>query len=130
MTLNALRVANFKAFGPSQRIPLRPITLLYGANSSGKSSVLHALALAHHAVETGDVDVHRTQIGGDSIDLGSFGQYVHQRQRQRQVELTFEIVPEMLTGRIAEWLRAARIVAVELGIGSGYLAERISLAAD
>ena len=130
MTLNALRVANFKAFGPSQRIPLRPITLLYGANSSGKSSVLHALALAHHAVETGDVDVHRTQIGGDSIDLGGFGQYVHQRQRQRQVELTFEIIPDRLTERIAEWLRAARVVAVELGIGSGYLAERISLAAD
>jgi len=49
MTLTALRIANVKAFAASQRVPLRPITLVYGANSVGKSSILHALALAHHA---------------------------------------------------------------------------------
>ena len=32
-------------------------SLIYGANSAGKSSVLHALALAHHAIETGDLDI-------------------------------------------------------------------------
>lgn len=77
MSLKAFSIANFKAFGASQRIPLRPITLIYGANSSGKSSAIHALALAHHAVETGDLDVQRTVIGGESIDLGGFRQYVH-----------------------------------------------------
>ncbi len=46
MTLTALRLANFKAFAASQRIPLRPITLVFGANSAGKSSLIHALALA------------------------------------------------------------------------------------
>ena len=83
MTLTALRIANFKAFAASQRVPLRPITLIYGANSAGKSSVLHALALAHHAVETGDLDTQRTQIGGEAIDLGGFRQYVHRRDRDR-----------------------------------------------
>ncbi len=50
MTLTALSIAKFKTFAASQRMPLRPITLIYGANSAGKSSILHALALAHHAV--------------------------------------------------------------------------------
>ena len=80
MTLTALRIANFKAFAASQRVPLRPITLIYGANSAGKSSVLHSLALAHHTIETGDLDTQRTQIGGEAIDLGGFRQYVHRRE--------------------------------------------------
>ena len=119
MSLTALRIANFKAFGPAQRVPLRPITLLYGANSAGKSSVLHALALAHHAVETGELDVRRTQIGGEAIDLGGFRQYVHRRQPEAQVELTFALEAKRLAGRAGDLLRAAGDVVVQLGIGSG-----------
>jgi len=130
MTLAALRLANFKAFGASQRVPLRPITLLFGANSAGKSSVLHALALAHHAIETGELDTQRTQIGGESIDLGGFRQYVHRRQRERQVELTFELDPGRLSGRVAELLRSARAAIVELGIGGGFASEQQTLFGD
>jgi len=52
--LTAIRIGNFKAFAEAQRIPVRPLTLIYGANSSGKSSVLHSLVLAYHALETSD----------------------------------------------------------------------------
>ena len=128
--LEAFRVANFKAFGASQRIPLRPITLVFGANSAGKSSILHALALAHHATETGKLDTQRTQIGGDSIDLGGFRQYVHRRQRERQVELAFELDPGRLSGRVAELLRSARGAVVELAIGGGFASEQQTLFGD
>ncbi|GIW56913.1 MAG: hypothetical protein KatS3mg082_3317 [Nitrospiraceae bacterium] len=130
MTLTALRIANFKAFAASQRVPLRPITLVYGANSAGKSSILHALALAHHAVETGELDVQRTQIGGESIDLGGFRQYVHRRERDRQVELAFEVDPGRLSGRVAELLRAARQVLVEVVVGSGFTSDQLTLFGD
>ena len=116
-------------------MPLRPITLLYGANSAGKSSVLHGLALAHHAVETGELDIQRTQIGGESIDLGGFPQYVHRRQRERQVELAFELNSGRLSGRVADLLRVTREVVVELGIGApnreiGVRVERFAVEAD
>lgn len=140
MTLRGLGFANFKAFGPLQRVPLRPITLLYGANSAGKSSVLHALALAHHAVETGELDVQRTQIGGEAIDLGGFRQYVHRRQRDAQVELAFAMEAKRLSGRAGELLRAAGDVVVQLGIGGdssegperegGVRVERFTVEAD
>ena len=117
MTLTALRIANFKAFAATQRVPLRPITLIYGANSAGKSSVIHALALAHHAIETGKLDTQRPQIGGESIDLGGFRQYVHRRERGRQVELGFELDPGHLSGHLAELLRSAQEVVVKLAIG-------------
>ncbi len=130
MTLTALRLANFKAFGASQRIPLRPITLIFGANSAGKSSLIHALALAHHAVETGELDTQRTQIGGEAIDLGGFRQYVHRRNRTQQVEMAFEIEPGRLTGRVAELLRSARGAVVEVAIGAGFGSEQKSLFGD
>lgn len=130
MTLTALRLANFKAFAATQRVPLRPITLIYGANSAGKSSVLHALALAHHAIETGDLDTQRTQIGGETIDLGGFRQYVHRRERWRQVELGFELDPGRLSGRVAESLRSARAVAAELAIGEGITTNQRTLFGD
>jgi len=119
LSLDALRLANFKAFGPSQRVPLRPITLVFGANSSGKSSILHAMALAHHAVETGDLDTQRTRIGGESVDLGGFRQYVHRRQLDSQVEMAFELDPGKLPGRVANLLGAARVAVVDLAIGGG-----------
>ena len=130
MNLTALRIANFKAFAASQRVPLRPITLIYGANSAGKSSVLHALALAHHAIETGDLDTQRTQIGGETIDLGGFRQYVHRRERGRQVELGLEFDPRHLTGRVAELLSASRKIEVELAIGEGITSDQQTLFGD
>ena len=74
--LTALHIGNFKAFADTQRIPLKPITLIFGPNSAGKSSFIHSLALAHEAQFGRDkrslarLDVHHTDIGGSSIDLG------------------------------------------------------------
>ncbi|MCD6328001.1 AAA family ATPase, partial [bacterium] len=75
--LTSLSLGNFKAFADTQKVPLKPITLIFGANSSGKSSIIHSLVLAQHASKTGNLDVHRTELGGESVDLGGFRQYVH-----------------------------------------------------
>lgn len=100
--LNCLHIANFKAFADVQRIPFRPLTLIYGANSAGKSSVIHSLILAHHAIQTGELDVHRTTVGGESVDLGGFRQYVHHRDASRQVEWAMTLDSRNFTGRLAE----------------------------
>lgn len=110
-------LGNFKAFAESQRIPVRPLTLIYGANSAGKSSIIHSLALARHALETGDLDVHRTTVGGDSVDLGGFRQYVHRREANRRVEWAFELDAAGFTGRMAELLAPVRKISVLLAVG-------------
>jgi hypothetical protein len=88
--LTGLRIGNFKAFAEEQHIPIRPITLIFGANSSGKSSILHSLLLANHALETGDWDVHQPRLGAESVDLGGFPHYVHQHQPAGGFLLHFE----------------------------------------
>ena len=44
MSICTLHVGNFRGLSEQQEIEIRPITLFIGANSSGKSSCIHALA--------------------------------------------------------------------------------------
>lgn len=95
--LHALLVGNFKAFADTQRIPLKPITLVFGPNSAGKSSFIHSLALAHEAQFGREkrgrarLDVHHTEIGGSAIDLGGYRQFVHRGQLRNGVEWGAEL---------------------------------------
>src|SRR5919109_3251089 len=102
--LTALRLGNFKPFAETQRLPIRPLTLIFGNNSSGKSSLIHGLLLARHAAETGELDIHGTAIGGESVDLGGFSQYIHRREAARRFEWAGEINVARLQGRLAELL--------------------------
>jgi hypothetical protein len=120
--ITCLRVGNFKAFADTQEIPIRPLTLVFGPNSAGKSSVIHSLALAHHAIFTGDLDTQRTEIGGESIDLGGFRQYVHRRDLSRQVEWGIELDTARLTGRLGDLLARAKTVAMQFLIGESVAA--------
>lgn len=89
--LTTLKLGNFKAFKETQTIPLRPLTLIFGANSSGKSSIIHGLLFAHEAHRSGNLDVQRTELGGDSVDLGGFRQFVYGAFPSRCVEWQVEL---------------------------------------
>ncbi len=121
--LTAMKVGNFKAFAETQSIPLKPITLIFGANSAGKSSFIHSLALGHEAEfgrekrNLGRLDVHHTDIGGSSIDLGGFRQYVHRGEALRRVEWGAEIDVGQLSGRVADLLAPVQRLSVLLSIG-------------
>ena len=66
--ISSISIENFKAFGNKQTLPVKPITLIFGPNSSGKSSIIHSLLFAQNALKTGNLDVFRTSGGGDSVD--------------------------------------------------------------
>src|SRR6266700_2027119 len=51
--LSRITVAGFKSIGPEQSIEIRPLTLLAGANSSGKSSMMQPLLLLKQTLEVG-----------------------------------------------------------------------------
>ncbi len=116
--LTSLSIGNFKAFGETQNIPIRPLTLIFGANSSGKSSIIHSLLLARHALETGNWSVHRTAQGGDSMDLGGFGAYVRRHDLATPVTLGFGLstAEDRLDTHLS--LRVGTSVSLRLDIGS------------
>ncbi len=100
--LIALDVGNFKAFADTQHLPIKPLTLIFGANSSGKSSLIHSLLLANHALVTDNVDVHKPRLGGDSVDLGGFLEFVHQHNVEQGC--TFGFTLNHRPSRTATWL--------------------------
>jgi hypothetical protein len=110
----ALGLGNFKAFAEMQNVPIRPLTLIFGANSSGKSTVIHGLLFARHALETENLNVSHTAIGGDSVDLGGFSQFVHRRDVSRRVEWSAELNADSLRGQARQLLGSAPALRVTL----------------
>ena len=104
--ITAIEIENFKGVGAPVRIDLRPITLLFGRNSAGKSTILQALCYAHEILSHGNVDARKTEIGGDQIDLGGFRRFVHRHEPARTIRLRFDLnleewrVPALLMERM------------------------------
>lgn len=75
--ITGITIENFKGIRDRVKIEFRPITLLFGANSAGKSSILHALHYAREVFERHNLDADHTIAGGKYIDLGGFRRLVH-----------------------------------------------------
>ena len=58
--------SNFKAFGEKmQAFDKKPITLVYGANSIGKSTLLHRELYMQYVLDKKKVNVNKTTMFGD-----------------------------------------------------------------
>ena len=107
--IKSLSLKNFKGFSNEIRIDLRPITLLFGANSAGKSSVLHALQYVREILERNNANADRTMQGGDAVDLGGFLNLVHGRDADRRIEIEIDMVlgdtsiPELVPDGFDDW---------------------------
>lgn len=107
--IKSLSICNFKGFSDEVRIELRPITMLFGANSAGKSSVLHALQYAREILERNNANADRTLQGGDAVDLGGFLNLVHGRDQERRIEIEIGMVlgnvsiPEIVPDAFEDW---------------------------
>jgi predicted ATPase len=70
-----LQLTNFKAWDNTGLIDLKPVTMLLGTNSSGKSSLIQSLLLLKQTVQSPDRSIH-LNLGGDEInDLFNFGNF-------------------------------------------------------
>lgn len=89
----SLEIENFKGIRKRQRVDFAPTTLLFGANSAGKSTVLQALHYLHDLLEHGSADVDRTILGGEVIELGGFARLVHRHDTELAIKLraTFRV---------------------------------------
>lgn len=95
--ITRIAIENFKAIRDRVSLDLKPITLLLGPNSSGKSSLLHALHYAREVFEHHNLDPDRVIAGGEFIDLGGFRNFVHGRDLSRAVVLPSISICEKVT---------------------------------
>lgn len=91
MSITAITIENFKGIQSPVRIEFKPITLLFGPNSAGKSTIVQALHYAFEIFERNNLDPGSTSKGGHSIDLGGFESLVYNHDLSRSVNLKFEL---------------------------------------
>ncbi len=90
-------IENFKAFGPKQTARIAPLTLLYGPNSAGKTTVLQVLKLLHQSFPAA-APSYPLRFSGPAVDLGGFTSTVFRNKDLAQitVDLDFAVNPASL----------------------------------
>jgi len=107
--LTAIELENFKGVGERVRIELAPVTLLFGANSAGKSTILQALQYVREVLERRNANPDRTLHGGEFVDLGGFRNLVHRRDLSRRIGIKLELnlnrasLPDLVPEAFDEW---------------------------
>jgi predicted ATPase len=86
--LTGITLENFKAFKEEQFIPINRITLVFGPNSAGKSSIIHALAFLKHVHQTdGDCNPGQMNYGWSNLDLGSWESLVFGQDKSATMKI-------------------------------------------
>ncbi len=88
--ITELSVQNFKSWKDTGKLQVAPLTGFFGANSSGKTSILQTLLMLKQTVErppdwNGVID-----FGDDSslVNLGSFDDLIHQHRRDVPLKIS------------------------------------------
>lgn len=113
----SFHVRNLRSIEDSTRIELRPLTLVVGRNSAGKSTLLRVLPLLRQSVE-------RRTSGpllwyGELVDFGSFADAVRWGAEKREIVLEFGIHLPKRPRRYAVTSRAGLPARISLTIANG-----------
>lgn len=88
--LKQLRIQNFKGWKDTGSIRMAPITLLFGANSSGKSSIGQFLMMLKQTVESPDRKAVFYPGGKNSaVQLGSYQEMVFNRDPENKIAFDY-----------------------------------------
>lgn len=98
------------AFKDEQELPLRPITLLYGPNSSGKSSIIQSLLLLSHGLRGGSIDTACVRAAPDAPDLGGLHHFSHNNNWRTDVKISLQL-------QAGDWSGCKAAAESELGVG-------------
>ncbi len=97
--LTQLHLKNFKGWKDTTPIRMAPLTVFFGTNSSGKSSIEQFLLMLKQTVDSSDRKM--VIFPGDAntpVNLGSFEDLVFGRNVKKRLEFSFEWqLPESLT---------------------------------
>jgi predicted ATPase len=91
MSITTITIENFKGIRDRVKIDLKPITLLFGPNSGGKSTIIQALHYAWEVIGRHNLDPNFTEFGGREIDLGGFENLVYGHDLSRSISIRLDM---------------------------------------
>lgn len=117
--LRELSIKNFKSWADTAKFRLAPITVFFGVNSAGKSSLIQFLLMLKQTAES--PDLRRVLHPGDSetqVELGTYRDLVYKHDLTRTIEFSME------------WDLPKRLFAIDLTNDATYGGERLSFKAS
>jgi predicted ATPase len=120
MVFDEIRIENFKLWQDTQSVLLAPITVLFGTNSSGKSSIEQFLLMLKQTAASSDrVRVLHAGDRSTPVDVGDFPDYIHHHDVTRPLRF-----------RLA-WTQPKPLVVEDaLDDSFSFVAERITFSAE
>ena len=105
MSIKSITIENFKGIREPVKFDLAPITLLYGPNSAGKSTLLQALAYLNDVINHEECNNDYTRAGGESMKLGGFMNIVngHDPSKSIKFSIEYDALKGGWNGPIDEW---------------------------
>lgn len=92
------RLGNFKSVADNIAVPLAPLTVLAGANSSGKSTLVHSILLIAQTLQN-KMAGQPLVLNGDYVKLGTSKDVAHAGCKERPLEIGFTIEPTPVSPR-------------------------------
>src|SRR5690349_17989696 len=89
MPITSLRLKNFRCFADSRVVPIKPLTVVFGQNNSGKSSLLYSLLLLRQTLDTPEYGGDRLNLRGPLYPAGTFADLVHQHRANSHMTMEF-----------------------------------------
>ncbi|MFH0931412.1 MAG: DUF3696 domain-containing protein [Candidatus Zixiibacteriota bacterium] len=88
--ITKLRIKNFKCLQDTNELEIRPLTLLVGPNSSGKSSLLQMLLMLRQTIDSTDINIPLAANNG-WVQMGAYPGFIFKGEYSRELEVNFEI---------------------------------------
>ena len=89
--LTGIYLENFKAFGPKgTHVPLAPITLIFGENSAGKSSIIQSILLMKQSLDSRLGNYLEPR--GELVDLDTLQEMIHGHDSKKKITVGFDVL--------------------------------------
>lgn len=92
MIIDRITIQNFKGVKKPVTLDLKPITLLFGKNSTGKSSIIQALNYMRQIFVTGELEPDKNKAkNADVVDLGGYENIVNDHDLEKPIIFDFHM---------------------------------------
>src|SRR4028119_1645074 len=101
--LTRIKLKNFRAFGEEIDVRIRPITILIGRNSAGKSTLIEFLLMLQQTLESGESSFFVTE--GRHVSLGTFQYLRNTKSSSNKLEFQLELKTTDLPDPLVQQVR-------------------------